>query len=101
MKYVKTKHVMTKHVTAQLSQRGFQTGDLDVIMENGTETADGIFIRRKDVARAVNEIKQDTNRRIKKLERLQDTYVVMKEGSIITIYRPGNRKQKKIFRHMI
>ena len=93
-------HVMTKHAAVRHSQRGFQTGDLDLIIENGTETADGIFIRTKDVARAVNEIKQDLNRRIKKLERLRDTYVVVAEGRIVSIYRPSNRKQKKILRRM-
>ena len=93
-------HVMTKHAAARHSQRGFQIGDLDLIMENGTETADGIFIRTKDVARAVNEVKQEMNRRIKKLERLRDTYVVVSEGRIVSIYRPSYRRQKKILRQM-
>ena len=57
----------TRHSTTRLRQRGFRKGDVELILENGTEIShEKIMLKRRDADKAI----QKRKREIAKLERL-------------------------------
>jgi hypothetical protein len=85
---------ITDHARTRLPQRNIKKSDLDLVMEHGTETRDGIILREKDVIEEIKELKAQ----IKRLERLINVYVVVNKNIMITAYRPRPGKLKKVMR---
>lgn len=85
---------ITQHAHQRLQQRGLREADLDLILQHGTETDDGVYLRDVDVQRAEAQLKM----LIARLRRLAGRYVVVKGENIITAYYPSNKKQKTLLR---
>ena len=84
----------TKHFETRFRQRGYQTGDLELVLEYGTPRPDGVLLRKKDVDRAISELKLE----IESLQRLSHTYIPVDEGKAITIQRARPWKQRGVLR---
>jgi hypothetical protein len=91
---------LTRHAITRLRQRGFRPSDVDLVMEFGTATHDGVLLSKKDVEREVAVLKRESReradseksaelrRRIAEIERLNGTAVFMEEGVVVSVYRP-------------
>jgi len=86
---------LTQHASNRIRQRGFRERDVDVILEHGTPTHDGVLLTGKDVAEQVSEYR----RRIGSLERLSGAAVFLEEGRVVSVYRPKPAKVRRMIRH--
>lgn len=86
---------LTQHASSRLRQRGFRERDVDLILENGTPTHDGVLLTSKDVAEQVAEYRQ----RIVTLERLRGAALFLKGGRVVSVYRPSAAKVRRMIRH--
>lgn len=82
----------TRHARKRMCQRGFHTGDIDIIVELGTVVRPGLHVlRNRDAYTAIRECKH----RIQTLERLRGSAVVVEDGALITCFHiagaPGRR----------
>jgi hypothetical protein len=85
----------TKHGRRRMQQRGYRNADIELVMQHGTDVDDGYMLTNQDVHRAVERLK----RRIRKLERLKGTYVVLGESNeLITTYRPDSYRTTRLLR---
>jgi hypothetical protein len=101
--------VTTRHAEARARQRGFQSGDIELIQVFGTPTRDGVLVREKDVGRAVGRVKHAIRahersiallrQRISALERLKKGAFLVTEGdAILTLQWARRWKQKRELR---
>ena len=81
-------------MTDHISQQGVRESDIGFVFELGSEVADGVFLRDQDAHRVIRH----ANMLINLATRLRSTYVVMKDGTLITAYRPNKRKERKLFK---
>ena len=88
---------ITPHALRRLRQRGLYPEDLDLIVEHGTETNDGYFLRRIDVEAV--EISQ--RRIIERLYKLEGKFIVVEGADVISAYHPTRKKKQKILRRRI
>jgi hypothetical protein len=86
----------TRHAAVRMSQRGFDAIDLALLLRFGIETADGMFMPRKHAAAAA----QGFRRLAEQVERLADTYGVVQDGLLVTVYRAGKEKRKRLLRNV-
>lgn len=86
---------LSSHAQKRLQQRGLNGSDIDLILEHGTETSDGYYLRHRDVKEAEKELRKPINQ----LNRLAGKYVVIDGDTVITAYNPGKKKQKRVLRH--
>ena len=85
----------TKHGRRRMQQRGYRDADIEVVMQHGTHVDDGYMLTNQDVHRTVERLK----RRIRKLEGLKGTYVVLGESNeLITAYRPDSYRTTRLLR---
>jgi hypothetical protein len=82
----------SRHAENRMQQRGMQEQDIQLVLDYGTETSDGIFLRRKDIKSAEHDLKK----MLQRLNRLAGSYVVLDGENIVTAYRPDTRKEKRI-----
>ena len=83
---------ITDHARTRLPQRNIKEEDVAIILNLGTETRDGVVMTNSDVRGAVEPLK----RQIERIERLTNTYLVTDGEVLITAYRPGRRKLKRV-----
>jgi hypothetical protein len=82
---------LTKHGSVRKQQRGFKTGDINMIVQCGTMIGDDqVFLSNKDVDREICSLRL----KIKKLDRLRNRKVVIKGDSVVTCY-PCNPSEIK------
>ncbi len=81
---------LTNHATIRLQQRGMRPDDIELILRYGTTVPDGFFLRRKDVSRAVSDLKG----LIKRLEHLQDRAIIVEGDTVVSAYPVTRQKQK-------
>jgi hypothetical protein len=87
----------TKHVIIRMAQRNISADDLGLAMQIGTEVDDGFLVREKDVQSYVRVLKHQ----IERAEKLIGTRIVNDGDSVITVYRAGKRKQRRLLRDMV
>jgi hypothetical protein len=87
-------HHVTRHGVERLRQRGFRTGDLDVVLEMGTPAGNAILLTDHDVQKQVAEYR----RRIQQLERLRGTAVILAGDRVLSAYRPRRSKVRRFLR---
>ena len=86
----------TKHGLRRMQQRGYRNGDIELVMEYGTDVDDGYMLTKQDVHQTVEGLK----RRIRKLEGLKGTYVVLGESDeLITTYRPDRSRTSRLLKN--
>ncbi len=83
-------YTLTRHAEGRLQQRGLSKADLNLILEWGTATDQGVVLTRRDLQGE----DQAWRPRIARLERLVDVAVIITGGSILSVYRlsRGNRR---------
>lgn len=85
----------TNHAEARVRQRGIRESDIPVIVAAGTPIDDdSVFLLARDVDREI----QRRKREICALERLRGCRVVIEGQTVVTIYRPSSKTEKKILR---
>ncbi|MBM1172840.1 hypothetical protein [Microvirga arabica] len=83
----------TDHLQVRVKQRGFRSGDDDLILTLGIESfGTGYFLRSKDVEEAIRALKET----IVRLERLKGTLLVSERGVMKTIYRPSRHRERRV-----
>lgn len=86
---------LTAHASARLRQRGIRESDVPVILDVGTPIDDdSFFLLDQDVDREIVKYKQ----RIAELERLRGCRVVIAGETVVTIYRPSRKTEKRLMR---
>jgi hypothetical protein len=86
--------IIPSHASQRLSQRGITISDIDLILDYGTETRDGYYLRERDV----RKIETNLRKQINQLNKLAGKYVVVEGDTVITAYHPGKKKQKYILK---
>jgi len=89
----------TVHAESRMRQRGFRKADVDLVIGIATPVAtDAFFFTDKDAAREIER----RRREIQQLERLRGSKVIIKDGTVITLYhtdqkpsRMGGRKRRR------
>ena len=83
---------LTLHARMRIRQRGFRERDVDLILEQGTLTHDGVILTRKHVA----DLVADYRRKIADLTRLSGAAVFSEDGVVVSIYRPDASKFRRM-----
>lgn len=84
------------HADKRIRQRSYKKDDIDLIMDCGTRLdEETYFLRNKDIQHEI----QIRKHQIQRLEHLRGTKIIIKEGTVITIYRLSEKKQNKVLRH--
>jgi hypothetical protein len=85
------------HAQKRMQQRNLNETDVRMILQYGTETKDGYFLRQRDVERMETELRT----LITRLYRLSGKFVVVDGDTVVTSYHPTGRKQKRILRNRV
>ncbi len=85
---------LTRHAEVRMRQRGVRERDLDLMIEHGTLTDDGVLLTRRDAAAAIGEHR----RAIAQLERLKGTAVILDGATVLSVYRPDREKSRRMLR---
>lgn len=73
----------TKHALERKQQRSFKNADIDLIAQCGTYIGDDeVFLSNKDADREIRLLKEQ----IKKLDRLRNKKIVVKNNALVTAY---------------
>jgi hypothetical protein len=83
---------LSLHGQRRASQRGVRRTDLELVREFGTPVKDGFVLHRRDVDRAFADVK----RLLHRLEHLVGTYVVEREGTVVTVFHPTKAQRRKL-----
>ena len=83
---------LTSHVKKRMQQRGFRSGDVELIERFGTQLRDGFLMRGRDVDAAILDHKGAIHR----LEHLRDRFVVVVDGRVLSAYVASRSKQKRL-----
>jgi len=84
----------SNHAMTRLAQRGFQHGDIDLILAVGSQVSDGYLLLRSDVQAVERELKIFLAR----LKRLEGKRVVEVEGCLVTAYHATKDETRKLLR---
>lgn len=87
---------LTKHGRERMAQRGFDSIDLALLLRFGVETADGVFMPRKHAQAAARGFRALAVH----VERLADAYGVVQGGRLVSMYRAGKEKRKRLLRSL-
>ncbi len=86
---------LTLHAQSRTRQRGIRESDIPVIVATGTPVDDdSLFLLNQDVDREIRKKKQE----IAALERLRGCRVVIAGETVVTVYRPSRRIEKRLLR---
>ena len=83
--------VVSKHAQLRLSQRGMSLADAHLIIEFGSEAADGYLITRRDVA----ELQRETKWLLHRVARLESKLIVVRDGALITAFHSTKSQQRR------
>ncbi|MDH6259684.1 hypothetical protein [Bradyrhizobium sp. BR13661] len=85
---------ITKHAAARMSQRSILANEAELIVLIGTEVDDGYLVREKDYRNAEQGLKQ----LLQSFRRLVGKRLVVKNGQIVTAYRPSKTRERGLLR---
>ena len=84
------------HANKRIRQRSYKVDDIDLIMNCGTRVdEETYFLKNKDIQHEI----QIRKHQIQRLEHLRGTKVIIKEGTVVTIYRLSEKNQHKVRRY--
>jgi hypothetical protein len=85
--------VLSSHASTRMRQRGVLQSDILVIVEAGTPVdEDSVFLLDRDVDREIRK------REIAALQRLRGCRVVIAGETVVTVYRPSRKTEKRLLR---
>jgi hypothetical protein len=82
---------LSNHASSRIRQRGYVESDIDLLVELGTDTRDGVILSRKDASNAISALK----RKIAHIERLSGTYAVIDGDTVVTVYRSSKNRWRE------
>ena len=85
---------MCQHATTRAAQRNLKADALILAMQIGTDVGDGILVLKKDVESFICEKKRE----IEEAQRLVGVRVVNEGKCLITAYRVGRAKERRLLR---
>lgn len=86
---------LTAHAEIRAQQRGIQKSDIPLIVAIGTPVDDdSVFLKARDVDREIQQLKH----RISALERLSGCRVVLGRETVVTVYRPSRKTERRLLR---
>jgi hypothetical protein len=85
---------VTKHAAERFAQRAFTLGDAEIIMQLGTEVEDGFLV----CDRECRKVEEQLRAMLRRLDRLRGARLVVEGSTVITVYRTGKRKQKRLLK---
>ncbi|WP_020503951.1 DUF4258 domain-containing protein [Lamprocystis purpurea] len=89
------KLAFSNHALARVRQRGLRERDVAMVLDAGTLLGeDSVMLLDQDVARAIETRKRE----IAALERLRGCRVVMGGETVVTVYRPVHKVEKRLLR---
>lgn len=89
------KIAFSNHALARVRQRGRRERDAAIALETGTPPGeDTVMLLDQDVDRAIETRKRE----IAALERLRGCRVVMGGVTVVTVYRPVRKVEKRLLR---
>jgi hypothetical protein len=87
--------VLSNHASTRARQRGILESDIPVVVEAGTALdEESVFLLDRDVDREIRKRKQE----IAALERLRGCRVVIAGETVVTVYRPSRKTEKRLLR---
>ncbi|HPE70593.1 MAG TPA: hypothetical protein PK018_00240 [Candidatus Competibacter sp.] len=87
--------ILSRHAETRAQQRGIRESDIALIVAVGTPVDDdSIFLKERDVEREIQQHK----RIISKLERLSGCRVVLGGETVVTVYRPSRKTERRLLR---
>lgn len=111
----------TDHFELRARQRGYRTEDLRLIQDCGTQTEDGVVLRRRDIDGEMKRLDRELKtvrtkaksgrnsgvtddakleaeiiKRMGRLPRLAGSYIPSASGCALTVYRPCARRLHRI-----
>lgn len=88
-------HNLTRHAETRMRQRGFQSKDVELILDAATQMKSNVFLLTK--ADAQREI-QRRRREIQAIERLAGSTMVIAGDQVVTMYHTNRKKEKRFMR---
>ncbi len=86
---------LSGHAEARAQQRGIRRSDIPIIVAAGTPVDDdSLFLLARDVDREIRRRKRE----ITALERLRGCRIVIAGETVVTVYRPSRRTEKRLLR---
>lgn len=83
---------ITRHASQRLAQRGFQTGDINLLLRLGEPVGrDGYRLSRSRAQREIANLKAE----IQRLERLSGSVVVLCDDMVITVHHGENARSMR------
>lgn len=84
---------LSRHAETRAQQRGIRESDIPVIVNAGTPVDDdSLLLLARDVDREI----QRRKREISALERLRGCRVVIAGQTVVTVYRPTRKTEKRL-----
>lgn len=84
----------TKHFRMRMQQRAVRDSDVELILQIGTQTDQGILVRDKDAQQAIAKREWE----IERILRFVGQCVILQGDSLITTYKASPRRQKMLLR---
>ena len=84
----------TKHGLTRAAQRNISGNDVELILELGSEVADGYLMLDSDYQTAERELK----RILKQIRRLRGKRLVVKDGRIVSVFHACDREVTRVLR---
>ena len=85
---------ITRHAAARMSQRGMMLNDAEIIVQIGSQVDDGYLVREKDYREVEHRLEQF----LQDVRRLVGKRLVVKNGQIVTAYRPSKTNERRLIR---
>lgn len=86
---------LSQHAQVRVRQRGLRESDIAIIVAAGTAVdGDSLLLLAQDVEREIRRHKEETGM----LERLRGCRVVLAGQTVVTVYRPSRKTEKRLLR---
>ena len=85
---------LSRHAATRASQRGYRATDLALVAEFGTSTPDGALLLRRDV----EQIRCEVTRLLARLDRLVGTAVILREETLVSVFRVTRAQRRRMVR---
>lgn len=87
---------ISNHANKRIRQRSYKEEDIKLIIDCGTKVdGETYFLKNKNIQYEI----QMRKHQIQRLEHLRGTKVIIREGTVVTVYRPSKKSINKLFKY--
>lgn len=83
--------VLSGHAAMRARQRGYRASDLELVERYGTVTSRGVVLLRSDVER----LRQNQARLLSRLDRLVGSAVIVRDDTVVSVFRATRMQRRK------